>query len=58
MYRDITEWNEDNKYSFTLNLYDLNEDYENKTTEFLVIDAYLKVYMHTYKKILRYDDQK
>jgi len=55
---DITEWNEDNKYSFTLNLYDLNEDYENKTTEFLVIDAYLKVYMHTYKKILRYDDQK
>ena len=56
MYRDITEWNEDNKYSFTLNLYNLNEDYENKTTELLVIDAYLKVYMHTYKKILRFID--
>ena len=56
MYRDITEGNEDNKYSFTLNLFNLNEKYENKTTELLVIDAYSKVYMHVYKKILRFFD--
>ena len=35
----------DNNYSFTLNLFNLNKYNQNKTTEFLVIDAYSKVYM-------------